>query len=174
MIFLLIVLVILILMLIRNIVSPPELHPYRQLWFWFDILVIVCILVAVGVSLKKHSLMLVIVEIIQRMKINEYTSLQHIALWDGIQNATFAVTLCICFLKIWTLLVSLDGSFLVTSLTVSLASHIIAAFIFAMFIVLLAFACSGYILFGSSMFEFSSFWRSFVTLIGQVKKISVI
>ncbi|XP_021952388.2 polycystin-2 [Folsomia candida] len=134
---------------------------------------IVGIVTSLSVSVKKYYVMENITETIQLMKVNEYVNLQEIAYWDGVQSAAFSITQCICFLKIWRLLVFLEGGFLVTSLTVRLASHMIFAFSFVVLIVLVGFTCAGYIFFGGSMAQFSTLGNTFLTLIGQSLHVTI-
>lgn len=162
--------VILLLNLVWIIIFSTELRLYKRHWFWLDIVMILGIVVSLSVSLKKYYVMEDTTRTIQTMKINEYVSLQELAFWDGIQTAAFSITQFICFLKIWQLLVFLDGGFLVTTLTVGLASRAIFAYFCISFVVIMGFSCAGHVFFGSSMSQFRTLWDSWVTLVGQVSK----
>lgn len=153
---------------LHTLIYSPEIHLLKQFWFWLDVTMMIGLLTCICVAIKRDAECVAIIETLQRMREDDYISLENIVYWDQIQLSVFSVTWAICFMEIGRLFVYLEGGFLVMSLTLRLSVFLIMTYFLIIFVIVVAFACAGHIFFGSAMFEFSTFWRGVWTLVGQV------
>jgi hypothetical protein len=139
-----------------------------QAWFWVDLLVIVGLIVSLGIALKKFLVNEETVDLVEHMIINQYMNFQALAYWSQVETASFSVCQWWCFLKMWRILIHIDESFRITTLTLSVSLRFLQAYGLFLLIMLVAFASSGHFIFGVEMREFRTFVSSLLSLIAQV------
>jgi hypothetical protein len=152
---------------IVNLVRKQKLEYFKGFFNVLDVLTVIMSIVCIAMYAVKIIFGNKAMDIVNSTASSEYVNFVTIAVWDGVYSAILALVVFLSTLKFLRML-KFNRRLSILTATVSRANQDLKSFVITFFIYFFSFAMLAYLLFGTSLAEYSSFVNSIETLFSMI------
>jgi polycystin 2 len=136
-------------------IKKHKLSYFKSVWNILDVVILIIAAICIGFNIYRQVTVSNLLEGLLQND-NQYVSLQFLCYWQNVFNTAVSIMVFLSWIKIFKY-VSFNKTMTQLSMTLSRCAKDVTGFAIMFFIVFLAYAQLGYLVFGTQIHDFSTF-----------------